>query len=141
RIQAARGIVFEADCLISQCLDRDFDLIALPGGLPGAENLAASPELADLLKKQAGRQALYGGICASPALVLHPLGLVREGAVTCHPGFAHFIGETSGERVSRDGCCITSRGGGTSLDFALALVELLFPQDTLDEVRAGLALG
>ncbi len=141
RVQAARGICFEADCLIADIMDRDFDLVALPGGIPGAQNLAASEDLARLLKSQAAKQALYGGICASPAVVLHPLGLAKEGAVTCHPGFAHLIGDTTGERVSKEGCCITSRGGGTSLDFALALVEQLFPKETLEEVRAGLALN
>ena len=139
-IHAARGICFEADCLIGECMEEDFDLIALPGGIPGAENLAASSELAELLKRQAAKDAFYGGICASPAVVLHPLGLVRDGAVTCHPGFAHLIGNTSGERVTTDGCCITSRGGGTSLDFALALVERLFSKEILEEVRKGLAL-
>ncbi|MCG8533041.1 MAG: DJ-1/PfpI family protein [Desulfovibrionales bacterium] len=139
-IQASRGLVFEADTSIDHCLDQEFDLIVLPGGIPGAENLAASAPLGKMLKDQASQNRYYGAICASPAVVLHPLGLVRPGKVTCHPAFAHLIGEVSSAPVVRDGMCMTSRGGGTALDFALAWVELLFPPRVLDQVRGGLAL-
>lgn len=144
-IHAARGIVFRADCLIGDCLDRDrdWDLIALPGGIPGAENLKQSEPLAKLLEKQAVENRFYGAICASPAVVLHSQGLVTPGRVTCHPGFSHLIdnGNVVDEPVVVAGNCITSKGAGTALEYALKLVELLFPgTDTLDQVRDGLAL-
>ena len=140
RIQASRGLVLEAETTIDGCRDQRFDLIVLPGGIPGAENLAASAVLGQMLRDQADQGRYYGAICASPAVVLHPLGLVRPGKVTCHPAFAHLIGEVASHRVVRDGNCMTSRGGGTALDFALALVELLFSPQVLDEVKRGLAL-
>jgi len=142
-IHAARGIVFKADCLISDCMDMTFDLIALPGGIPGAENLKNSEPLARLLDKQAGENRYYAAICASPAVVLHSRGLVTPGKVTCHPGFSHLIdnGNIVDEPVVVEGNCITSKGAGTALDYALKLVELLFPgTDTLAQVRGGLAL-
>ena len=142
-IKAARGICFQADCLISSCMEDEFDLIVLPGGIPGAENLNNCRELAQLLKKQAAKNKFYGAICASPAVVLHSQGLVTPGEVTCHPGFSHLIdnGNVKNERVVVADNCITSKGAGTALDFALKLVELLFPDgDTLANVRAGLAL-
>ena len=141
-IRAARGIQFKADCLITACMDRHFDLIALPGGIPGAENLKNSAPLAELLKRQAEKNLYYGAICASPAVVLHHLGLVTPGAVTCHPGFAHFIdnGNTADQPVVVSGNCITSRGAGTALDFALELVALLYSEETVANVRGGLAI-
>jgi len=141
-ITAARGTKIIADCLISRCKDDIFDLIAIPGGLPGANNLAASPILGEMLKSQAGAGRLYGAICASPAMVLHHHGLVTPGQVTCHPSCTHLIdnGNTKDLDVVVDGNCITSRGGGTSLDFALELVARLFSPETVQEVRNGLAI-
>lgn len=141
-IHAARGICFKADCLISDCMNDSFDLIALPGGIPGAENLKASAELGEMLARQAASGQLYGAICASPAVVLHSRGLITPGKVTCHPGFSHLIdsGNVLDDPVVVEGNCITSKGAGTALDYALKLTELLFPPETLAEVRAGLAL-
>lgn len=141
-ITAARGTQFKADALIKDCLEQAFDLIVLPGGIPGAENLKKSEDLAFLLKNQAENQKLYGAICASPAVVLHPLGLVTPGAVTCHPGFAALIegGTVQDKNVVTDGNCITSKGAGTALEFSLALVARLFDDKTVDDVKGGLAL-
>jgi protein deglycase len=141
-IKAARGIEFKADVLIKDCLGQSFDLIVLPGGIPGAENLKNSKELAELLKNQAAQKKLYGAICASPAVVLHALGLVTPGAVTCHPGFAGQIegGTVQDRNVVIDGPCITSKGAGTALEFALTLVSQLFDDKVLADVKGGLAL-
>ena len=141
-IKASQGIEFKADRLIKDCMDDTFDLIALPGGIPGAQNLRDSKELEVLLKKQAQNRQYYAAICASPAVVLHHYGLVTPGKVTCHPGFADQIdnGNIVKSKVVVDGNCITSRGGGTALDFALKLVELLYSKDKVKEVSQGLAL-
>jgi len=141
-ILAARGTRIKADCLINDCMETFFDLIVLPGGIPGAENLKASAALEKLLKEQARSDKYYGAICASPAVVLHHHGLVRPGAVTCHPGFTHMIdnGNTLDQPVVVDGNCITSRGAGTALAFSLRLVEILFSREKVEEVRGGLAV-
>jgi 4-methyl-5(b-hydroxyethyl)-thiazole monophosphate biosynthesis len=141
-ILASRGTRLRADCLIQSCMDKSFDLIVLPGGIPGAENLKASKELEQLLKNQARAEKYYGAICASPAVVLHHHGLVRPGAVTCHPGFSHLIdnGNIQDQAVVMDGKCITSKGAGTALAFALKLVEVLYSREKVLEVMAGLAI-
>ncbi|MFH2091445.1 MAG: DJ-1 family glyoxalase III [Pseudomonadota bacterium] len=141
-IAAARGVVFKADTLIESCQDEIFDLIVLPGGMPGASNLSASTILGSMLKKQAEQKKYYGAICASPAVVLHPLGLVTPGKVTCYPGFGDMIdnGNVLESSVVVDNQCVTSRGGGTALEFALTLVELLYSQQTRADVEKGLAL-
>jgi protein deglycase len=142
-IKAARGIEFQADVLIKNCMDDLFDLIVLPGGIPGAHNLRDSKDLEILLKKQAEIGKYYGAICASPAVVLHHYGLVTPGKVTCHPGFADQIekGNILESNVVVDGKCVTSRGAGTACDFALTLVELLYSKEKKSEVMQGLALS
>ena len=141
-IRAARGVVFMADVLIKDCMDKEYDLIVLPGGIPGAMNLQKSKDLEILLKRQAEKEKYYGAICASPAVVLHHHGLVRPGRVTCHPGFAGEIenGNVQNRNVVTDGNCITSKGAGTALEFALELVSLLYSKEALEGVRKGLAL-
>jgi 4-methyl-5(b-hydroxyethyl)-thiazole monophosphate biosynthesis len=123
-------------------MDDSFDLIVLPGGIPGAQNLRDSKELGVLLKRQAAQQKFYGAICASPALVLHHHGLVTPGKVTCHPGFVDLIdkGNIVEQNVVIDNRCITSRGAGTACEFALVLVELLYSWEKKKQVAQTLAL-
>lgn len=141
-IKASQGTVFKADKLITDCMDEMFDLIVLPGGIPGAMNLRDSRELEMLLNQQADRKKLYGAICASPAVVLYHHGLVRPGRVTCHPGFADQIenGNILETNVVVDENCVTSRGAGTACEFALKLVEMLFSEEKKKQVMKGLAL-
>lgn len=141
-VKASQGTEFKAERLIQDCMDDQFDLIVLPGGIPGAMNLRDSEALAQLLKRQAEQNRLYGAICASPAVVLHHLGLVTPGKVTCHPGFVDRIddGNVLESKVVVDGNCVTSRGAGTACDFALTLVALLYSEDRKKQVMQGLAL-
>ncbi len=141
-IKASRGLEFKADRLIKDCMDEEFDLIVLPGGVPGAMNLRDSKELEILLKKQADQKKYYAAICASPAVVLHHYGLITPGKATCHPGFAGQIddGNVLSSAVVKDGICITGRGAGAACEFALSLVALLYSEEKKKEVMHGLAL-
>jgi 4-methyl-5(b-hydroxyethyl)-thiazole monophosphate biosynthesis len=141
-VTSSHGVTVFADKLLPNCLDQEYDLIVLPGGIPGAENLKNSEELAGLLKKQRKEKRLYGAICASPALVLEHHGLLEGKKATCHPGFVSHLSsqEHTGEKVVIDGNCITSRGAGTSIDFALELLALLAGEETRQNVKQGLAL-
>ena len=142
RITASRGVVIEADELIGNCVNQDYDLVVLPGGIPGAERLRDSAALIDLLKRQRQKAGLYGAICASPAVVLEHHGLLAGRQATCHPGFADRLTDQTrvDETVVVDGTCITSRGAGTAVAFALALVERLVGKTSRDNVAASLAL-
>lgn len=141
-IKGSKGIEFKADRLITECMDESFDLIVLPGGIPGAQNLRDSKALEILLKRQAEQKRAYGAICASPAVVLHHFGLVTPGRVTCHPGFADQIdnGNIVEENVVTDKNCFTSRGAGTACEFALTLVAHLYSKEKKRQVAQGLAL-
>lgn len=142
QITASRGVKIVADCLIDECRDQVFDLVVLPGGMPGAEKLRDNAVLKEILLGQQASQRLYGAICAAPAVVLETHGLLKGRQATCHPGFVETLHEASSAqtRVVVDGNCVTSRGPGTALEFALKLVELLFGKEKMEEVAAPMVL-
>jgi 4-methyl-5(b-hydroxyethyl)-thiazole monophosphate biosynthesis len=133
---ASRGVRLVADRLVSACADETFDLIVLPGGLPGAEHLRDSAELVAMLKRQQQQGRLYAAICASPAVVLQHHGLLAGRRATCYPGFDSQLENPAppDERVVVDENCVTSSGPGTALEFALKLVELLYEPAKAQEV-------
>jgi 4-methyl-5(b-hydroxyethyl)-thiazole monophosphate biosynthesis len=136
QVTASRGVNLVADQLIKDCIETEYDLIALPGGIPGAEHLRDSEELTHLLKKQKDEGKLYAAICASPAVVFQHHGLLASLNATCHPFFASQLekSDSTSSRVVVDGNCITSQGPGTAIEFALKLVELLFGKEMVDKV-------
>jgi 4-methyl-5(b-hydroxyethyl)-thiazole monophosphate biosynthesis len=141
-VTCSRGVRLVADKLLVECKRDTFDLIALPGGIPGAENLRDSEDLKALLKKQAGAGGYFGAICASPAVVLQSHGLLENRRATTHPGFVDQLtpNDAIESRVVVDGNCVTSRGPGTALEFALKLVALLYGEDKAREVGAPMVL-
>lgn len=125
QIVASRGLKIMADCLIDE-IDAVFDLIALPGGMPGAENLRNSTKLKQLLTDQLASGRLIGAICAAPAVVLQRHGLIQGRRATCFPAYLELLDQPVDAPVVIDGNCITSQGPGTAIRFALSLVEGLF---------------
>ncbi len=136
QVMASRGVKLVADKLIGDCQGETFDLIVLPGGLPGAEHLRDCALLVEMLRAQEASGRLYGAICASPAVVLGHHGLLGDKRATCHPAIEEQLvcAEKSDERVTVDGNCVTSRGPGTAIDFALELVGRLFGAERAEAV-------
>jgi 4-methyl-5(b-hydroxyethyl)-thiazole monophosphate biosynthesis len=126
QVTASRGVNLAADCIIGDCKEKTFDLIVLPGGLPGAEHLRDCTILIDMLKKQKQSGKLFAAICASPAVALAPHGLLDDKQATGYPSLQDKLPNTATERVVVDGNCITSQGPGTALEFAIELVRQLF---------------
>ncbi len=129
-----------ADRLIGDCINEDYDLVVLPGGIPGADNLRDSKDLVRILKNQNEKQKLYGAICASPAVILEHHGLLKGKKATCHPGFVDQLAnpESVESIVVTDGNCVTSRGAGTAVAFALELVRLLYGPEKRAEVAGAM---
>jgi 4-methyl-5(b-hydroxyethyl)-thiazole monophosphate biosynthesis len=127
-VRCSRSVHLVADVLIADVAGREFDLIALPGGMPGSAALRDSELLIELLRAHVAAAKPTAAICAAPAVVLHHHGLLGARRATCHPSFFDRLDPQtrSEERVVGDGPIITSRGPGTALEFALALVEKLF---------------
>lgn len=142
RVTFSRGMVITADALLENCMTHEYDLVVLPGGIPGAENLRDSVDLTRLLKRQRDAGQLYGAICASPAVILEHHGLLEDRQATCHPAFVEQLSnkDLAASRVVVDQNCITSQGAGTAVEFSLALVEQLFGREKRDEVAVGMAL-
>ena len=141
-VTGSRGVILIADTTLDKAAQiDDFDIIILPGGLPGADNLADSPLLARVLKRMAKEGKYIAAICAAPR-VLALAGLLEGKRVTAYPGFidgGHFPGlHFTGQAVEVDGKVVTSRGPGTAMDFALTLIELLCGHATRKTVEAGL---
>ena len=128
-----------ADVTIEDAAKEDWDLVALPGGMPGANHLRDCNTLTNLLKKQQEKKKLYGAMCASPAVVLATHGLLSAGA-TCYPAkpFREVIPDASDEKVVEQDNVVTSQGPGTSLLFALSLGEQLYGKEAADQVAAAL---
>lgn len=114
------------------CIDvvtREYDLIVLPGGLPGATNLRDCRRLQELLKAQAAAGRLIAAICASPAMVLGAQGFLEGLSATCYPGCEEGVTGVdwrTSEPVVRCKNFITGRGPGAAYPFGLALVEALY---------------
>lgn len=137
QIKASRGVNLVADISIEQVDGQTLDLIALPGGIPGANHLNKNPHLTALLKQHDADAKWIAAICAAPQVVLYSQGLLDGARATCHPAFQDRLpGCERQQRVVIDSTArrITSQGPGTSLEFALSLVSHLVNQKTADEI-------
>jgi 4-methyl-5(b-hydroxyethyl)-thiazole monophosphate biosynthesis len=134
QITAAHEIKIVADKLLTDCINETYDLIVLPGGMPGAEHLRDCPELITMLKQQQQENRLYAAICASPAVVLQHHGLLPGIRATCHPSMWDQLAIKDESRVVVDKNCITSQGPGTALEFAIKLVELVYNKEKAEQI-------
>jgi 4-methyl-5(b-hydroxyethyl)-thiazole monophosphate biosynthesis len=140
-VKASRGIVLIPDTTLDAVLDEEFDMIVLPGGLPGADHLNADPRIQQMVKKLSNENRYTAAICAAPR-VLATAGLLDNKSATSYPGaLDQFKTENMSYQetpVVVDGKVVTSRGPGTAMDFALTLIELLAGKAKRDEVEGSL---
>jgi 4-methyl-5(b-hydroxyethyl)-thiazole monophosphate biosynthesis len=128
-VTGSHAIPVIADMLIGDLSGKAGDGIILPGGSRGAENLASSPAVASLIKNARDASKLVCAICASPAVVLAPKGVLDGILWTCYPGVEKETGKAKEtwreDRVVVDGNVITSRAAGTAAEWSLAIIEKL----------------
>lgn len=117
-------------------MDKEYDLICLPGGQPGTDNLNKDPRITKLLLKMQSQGKYIAAICAA-LIVLQKSGILKGRAMTCHPSVQSQFEAYLDERVVVDGKLITSQSPGTSMEFALKLVEILFGVERMKKVNAG----
>lgn len=143
-VMASRGVWLVADCLIGECQGKSWDAVVLPGGMPGASNLAASVVLKSILQRQARQEKLIAAICAAPAVVLGESGLLNGHRATCYPTFRDELNSrdvvVEDALVVNDGGFITSQGPATAMLFALTILETLAGKTVKDRVAEGLLL-
>lgn len=140
-VTASRGVILIPDTTLDSAMTEDFDMLVLPGGLPGADHLDNDARIHELLKKMAGEDKYTAAICAAPKILANAK-LLEGKTATSYPGFIDKMAlnntQISEEAVVQDGKVITSRGPATAMDFALTLIEILAGKAKRDEVAAGL---
>jgi 4-methyl-5(b-hydroxyethyl)-thiazole monophosphate biosynthesis len=139
---ASRGTQLVPDTVLDSVLRDEFDMVVLPGGMPGAQHLKEDDRVQTLLKRLAGEGKYMAAICAAP-MALAEAGLLSGHKATAYPGVLEELGlpdvVLQSAPVVKDGKVITSRGPGTAMDFALELVETLAGRGKRLAVEAGLA--
>ena len=133
----SHGIPVTCDVLEKEIdVNCDFDMIILPGGLPGAHNLNSSPVVDAFIKKADIQGKYICAICAAP-YVLGVRGILKGKRATCYPGFETQLegADTVDAGVVRDGNIITARAMGSATDFALEIVEALLGKGTREEIK------
>lgn len=141
----AHNVTYLADELISNIKADDPlpDAVVLPGGMPGATNLAACKPLEDLVKRMNQDSRVVAAICASPAVVLSHFGVLEGKCATCYPGMYDRAPEGSqiswqNARLVVDGNIITSAGPGTAGEFGFAIADALLGPGASAKVKAGM---
>lgn len=143
-VKGAHDIEVAADIMLADCPEEGVAMYVLPGGMPGAKNLADNAHVCRMLTAHHKRGGKIAAICAAPAVVLAPLGIVNEYEATCYPGFeegliaggAHY----KSQRVVVDRNVITANGPSSAIPFALSIIEAVKNQDTADNVATGILL-
>jgi 4-methyl-5(b-hydroxyethyl)-thiazole monophosphate biosynthesis len=138
-VTASRGVVLVPDTTLEAVLEQEFDMIVLPGGLLGADHLDQDPRIHALLLRLSEAGRYTAAICAAPK-VLAGAGLLDGRRATSYPGLLEDFPRINKlpAPVVTDGKVITSRGPGTAMDFALALIETLNDRQTRERIEAQL---
>lgn len=137
QVNGAHDIRIDTDMKIEESSGA-FDAVVVPGGLPGVENIAGSKAARDLITDVYEKGELVAAICAAPAYVLEPMGIIKGKKVTCFPGAEEKLKTSTfvEERVVRDGKIITSRGPGTAGEFAVEIIRFLLGEEKAEEIRS-----
>ncbi|MFN3306600.1 MAG: DJ-1 family glyoxalase III [Candidatus Kapaibacteriota bacterium] len=133
----ARGLKVLPDILLEEVPENaNFDLIYVPGGAKGVENLSQNAHLEKILKEAKSHSRWISAICAAP-LLLHKFEILQDNdKITSHPSVRHYLEKYhyTEEMVVVSGKIITSRGAGTSIPFALKIIELLAGKELSDKI-------
>ena len=135
-ITGAHGIPVKVDVIFEE-YDSIPDAVIFPGGLPGAENLASSTKVKELITKMDSQDKIIAAICASPALVLAPTGVLKGKSAACYPGLEkNFSSDIKSvkQEVIQDGNIITSKGPATALAFGIKVAENLVGKAKADMI-------
>lgn len=137
-VESAHNVILQADTFLEDIRPEDYVLAVIPGGLPGAPNLAANEGVLDFLRAVHGAGDYVAAICAGP-LVLEKAGLLQGRRYTCYPGYETNLADTTGYEMLpflQDENIITGMGPGASAYFALKLLEVVAGEAVAEEIKA-----
>ena len=140
QVESAHGVSIESDIQFDQSDYTDADLLMLPGGMPGASNLFAQEGVCEALKAQFAAGKKIAAICASPAVVLAPLGILDSKRATCYPGFGQALtnATSTADLVTVDGNITTGEGPAAAFPYAYELLTQLVDKATSDQIAEGM---
>ncbi len=141
-VASARMVRVVPDTLIDTIQAEDFDMLVLPGGQPGSDNLNADPRVSELIRSFSRKGKLTGAICAAP-YVLANAGVLQGKRATSYPSYRDRLGGAVYEdkAVVVDGTVLTSRGAGTALSFGLAIVEKLVNKEKAMNIKDAMLIS
>ncbi|MBL7155825.1 MAG: DJ-1/PfpI family protein [Candidatus Omnitrophica bacterium] len=141
-VTGGHGIKVLADKKLDN-VNEEFDGLVLPGGSLGAENLAKSEKVKNLIKNMNEKRKVIAAICASPAVVLVPTGILYGKKATCYPGMEkEFLDNIkfTDESVVVDGNIVTSKGPATAVLFGVKIAEILSGKEKVKTVKSRMLL-
>ncbi len=138
-LAGSHAIHVTADVDASALCKFDYDMVVVPGGLPGTTHLDECETVDKALAAVEARGGYLAAICAAP-LVLGKRGYLVGKHATCYPGFESYLkgAQLSPKRVVIDGKIITGAGMGAAVDFSLALVSVLFGDEKAKTLRTSI---
>ena len=139
-VESAHGVGIRADVMFDDCDFADADLLMLPGGMPGASNLFAHEGVCETIKNQHLSGHKVAAICASPAVVLAPLGVLDGKRATCYPGFEEALakGHYTGALITVDGNVTTGEGPAAAFPFAYELLAQMTSPQEAQQIAEGM---
>ena len=133
-ITGGHGVRITVDKKLIEVKANDYDGIVLPGGDPGYMNLGRSSKLLEIINQLNAKGKLIGAICGAPS-VLAKAGILENKKATIYPGMEKELPYPRGDRIVVDGNIITSQGPGTTMEFALKIVEILMGNQKASNLR------
>lgn len=136
KVEGAHGIEVVGNKFINDVNLDEYDGVVMPGGLPGATNLAENDQVIDIVKDFHSEEKLMAAICAGP-VVLQKAGIIDGKDFTCFPGFESNIsdGNYIEKNTVRDGNIITGKGPALAINFALEIVDYLLGEEKKNDLK------
>ena len=130
-IVSSHKVNFKTHKLLSEVNILDYDCIVLPGGIPGTNNLEASPLVQKAIDEFVKHGKYIAAVCAAPSILIHK-GLLKDNKFTCYPGFESYL-KSTGAKAYQDNKFITGKGLGATIEFAAMIVKNLVGEDKAKE--------
>lgn len=134
----AHGIEMKADCLLSRVDPDEVEMVFVPGGLGGVNNILADEACVSLLRRAAAEDKWIAAICAGPT-VLTRIGLMEGKNAVCFPGMEELLAPAvaqPGADVVVDGKFITGKAAGVAFDLGLKMISVLQNPQRAEKIRS-----
>lgn len=140
-VEGSHGIIIKSDKLFFDVDYSDYDVLVLPGGMPGAENLMKHEGLSALLQEFGDQDKKLAAVCAAP-MVLGELSLLEGRDAICYPGFEEHLkgAHISFRSIVRDGNVVTGKGAGVAMDFGLEILKWFMPANEVAKLRENMMM-